>query len=127
MLVVRFFILSLSVKFLNMSNITKLEELKILSNKIIGDIVNISLNKELDVLDWHIGIFFDFNFNINSVSNYSLFLIYKVDNHNDCLVIYRMIKEQLKLLKNLNVYEDEINSNRNQYIILWKSQVLNTE
>jgi hypothetical protein len=110
-----------------MSNKSKLEELKILSNKIIGDIVNISLNKELDVLDWHIGIFSDFNFNINSVSNYSLFLIYKVDNHNDCLVIYRMIKEQLNLLKNLNVHEDEINSNRNQYIILWKSQVLNTE
>ena len=110
-----------------MNDLSKLEELEILSNKIIDDVVNISLNKELDILQWSVGIFPNFNFDINSVANRSLFLIYKIDNHIDCLNIFNIIINQLKTIRKLNLSDDEIRLNRNQYIIFWRNQVLNID
>lgn len=104
---------------------SKLEYINDLANEILKDIVLITKNKSRNISEWHWGMFENIQFDINTVSNHSFFLIYKLNKPAECQLVFKTLTEKIKALKKLS--SSATPDTKCQYIIFWHGDGLSFE
>lgn len=98
-------------------NLSTREKTEVFAKEIIKDIVSITTNRNLDILDWQISIGLEINLHELNTFNKSISLVYRIDSNYDCITVFDMINYSLGNKSS----KITLPRSGNKFIILWNN------